>query len=59
MSRANNPTPEVGELSPDGRHYWDGDIWQWQPLWLVPDEVVAAVRQLFAQSVTSARFLAA
>ena len=53
--------PELGELSPDSRHYWDGDIWGWQPLWLGPDEVVDVTRQCFEQTrtATTARFLAA
>lgn len=55
-----HPRPEIGDLSPDDRHYWDGDIWGWQPLWLVPDEVVDAARQRFdhTPTATAAQFLA-
>ncbi|MGH2533077.1 MAG: phosphotransferase enzyme family protein [Thermomicrobiales bacterium] len=56
---AGAPRPKLGDLSADGLYYWDGDIWQWQRLWLVPDEVVDAVRRCFARPVTAVHFLAA
>ncbi|MDP9351419.1 MAG: hypothetical protein M3P51_07760 [Chloroflexota bacterium] len=34
---------EIGDLSPDGRHTW-GSGGAWESLWLLPDEVVSAVR---------------
>lgn len=53
------PRPAIGELSPDGLHYWGGDIWQWQPLWLAPDEVIEATQQRFDQACSTVHFLAA
>ncbi|MBA2758832.1 MAG: phosphotransferase, partial [Chloroflexia bacterium] len=48
-----------GDISPDGRHYWDGDVWKWQSLWLVGGEVAEVVQEQFGRAVTSVRFLAA
>lgn len=47
----------VGDLSPDHTHYWEGDLWKWQPLWLPPDEAVRATRQCYQREATSASFL--
>lgn len=59
MNQPGKPVPNIGDLSADGCHYWDSDIWQWQPLWLMPNDVIDAVRHRFERSVTSACFLAA
>ena len=50
--------PKVGDLSPDSRHYWDGDVWQWRPLWLVPQEAIDSVRHCFRRPATAAHLLA-
>lgn len=50
--------PEQGDLSPDGCSYWNGPIWQWQPLWLTADDVVDAAYRRFGVSATSATYLA-
>ncbi|MGH2559203.1 MAG: phosphotransferase enzyme family protein [Thermomicrobiales bacterium] len=59
VDRTLESRPEVGDLSADGLHYWDGNIWGWQPLWLAPDEVVSAARMPFERPVTDVHFLAA
>ncbi|MEJ7654964.1 MAG: phosphotransferase, partial [Chloroflexia bacterium] len=51
MKQPNDPSVEIGDLSPDGEHMWDGDAWE--PLWLLPDEVVDAVRVCFGLVVTA------
>jgi Ser/Thr protein kinase RdoA (MazF antagonist) len=49
----------TGELSPEETHYWDGEPVGWQPLWLTPDAVLQAVRQLYDLPVTAAYYLPA
>ena len=39
--------PKLGDLNHERTHYWNGDLWQWQPLWLRPADVVRAVRERF------------
>ncbi|MGH7488757.1 MAG: phosphotransferase, partial [bacterium] len=49
---------KVGDLSSEHTHYWDGDDWQWQPLWLKPDEVIEAAATAFGRSGTDTQYLA-
>lgn len=54
------PGPEgvrVGDLSPDHTHYWEGDLWRWQPLWLAPEDVARATRECYRRAATSVSFL--
>ena len=46
----------IGDLSPDGKHMW-GSGGAWEPLWLLPDQVIDAVRARFGHTVTTPRFL--
>lgn len=56
---SNQPTPpRIGDLSLDRTHYWNGEIWGWQRLWLVPGEVIAIAADRFGMTATSATFLA-
>jgi Ser/Thr protein kinase RdoA (MazF antagonist) len=48
-----------GDLSPGRTSFWEDHFWGWQRLWLVPDEVTAAVEHCFATPVRSVEFLAA
>lgn len=59
MNPTGMPMHQRGDISPDGRHYWDGDVWKWQSLWLVGGEVAEVVQEQFGRAVTSVRFLAA
>ncbi len=59
MTQAESPRHQRGDISPDGRHYWDGDVWQWKAFWLVADDVVKEVDQCFGRSATAVHFLAA
>lgn len=59
MSDPDIPEYERGDISPDGRHFWDGDVWQWQPLWMTADEIANAAFQRFGQRVVRVQFLAA
>lgn len=58
VSNGESQLPEEGTLSPDCRHYWNGPVWKWQPLWLTPDAVLDAVRRYFDRPATSATYLA-
>lgn len=49
--------PNRGDLSLDGRHYYDGDGWGWMPLWLTADEVVALASAEYGLTATSATLL--
>ena len=55
VNRADKPSAKTGDLSPEGKHMWDGCAWE--PLWLLPDEVVDAVRARFGRTVTTPRLL--
>lgn len=46
----------MGELSADRTHYWDTD--DWEPLWLRPDEVAAAVHRRYGLAAESVTLLA-
>ncbi|MBA2758821.1 MAG: phosphotransferase, partial [Chloroflexia bacterium] len=59
MTQAKSSKCQRGDISPDGRHYWAGDVWQWQPFWLDAVDVAEAVRQEFGRTVINVRFLAA
>lgn len=52
------PLVQIGDLSPDRAQFWNGEIWGWQRLWLVPDEVITVVAARFGQAATGAVFLA-
>lgn len=47
-----------GDLSSTQTHYWDGEDWGWQPLWLKPNNVIDAVSMAFGREATDARYLA-
>jgi Ser/Thr protein kinase RdoA (MazF antagonist) len=49
--------PERGEISTDGTHFYDGEDWGWQTLWLTSDEVLAVVLAEYGVSATSAQLL--
>lgn len=51
MTYPTSPGVQVGDLSPDATHMWDGDAWN--PLWLLPDDVMHAVRVCFGRTVTA------
>ena len=55
MTRPVHPHVEIGALSPDATHLWGGAAWE--PLWLLPDEVVDAVRVCFGRVVTAPALL--
>lgn len=46
---------EVGDLSAGRTRAWDGNYWQ--PLWLVPGDVIRVVRECFDIAATSASLL--
>ncbi|HEY6738805.1 MAG TPA: phosphotransferase [Actinopolymorphaceae bacterium] len=48
-------TLELGTLSEDGGHYWDGEPSRWQPLWLRADEVCEAARDRFGVETPARR----
>lgn len=58
MNEPGAPIHQRGEISSDGRHYWDGDVWKWQSLWLVADEVAKAAHDRFGRTATAVHFLA-
>jgi Ser/Thr protein kinase RdoA (MazF antagonist) len=39
--------PKLGDLNHERTHFWNGELWQWQPLWIRPADVVLAVRERF------------
>jgi len=49
---------ELGAVSSDGTHYWNGEAWGWQLLWLTATDVLAAARARFGRGPDSATFLA-
>lgn len=49
--------PRPGDLSLDRTRFWNGELWGYQPLWLLPDQVLDAVRQRFGSDVRTADFL--
>jgi Ser/Thr protein kinase RdoA (MazF antagonist) len=51
------PARRIGDLSPERTHYWNGDIWGWQPLWLTPDAVTAIAGDRFGLRATDATYL--
>lgn len=51
------PARQIGDLSAERTHYWNGDIWGWQPLWLTPDAIVATARDRFGVQGVNATFL--
>ncbi len=55
-NKADAQRVEIGDLSPDGKHTW-GSGGAWEPLWLLPGEVVDAVRARFGRTVTTPRLL--
>ncbi|MBO0812011.1 MAG: phosphotransferase [Microlunatus sp.] len=49
--------PGRGDLSPDRTHYYDGDGWGWQRLWLTPDQVLALAVDEYGLAAMSAALL--
>lgn len=52
---AERPDRPIGELSPDGTRMWGGR--RWEPLWLLPVEVVEAVRVCFGRDMGAASLM--
>lgn len=50
--------PCRGDLNAAGTHYWDGPVWEWQPLWLSAAEAGEAARAVFGTDVGEVSFLA-
>lgn len=55
MNRADESSARVGDLSPDGTQMWSGGAWE--PLWLLPHQVIGAVCARFGRTVTTPRLL--